>query len=311
MLSPKTRLLTLCGVTAPSGWDCGPYFSWSRCAHPLLFQSVSLNLDLFETFTNALNKGVNELVWETWLVTYTNELHTEYNLILLNFVLPETFKLKGPTYPAVAHRCSGRACNPRMGNLAQGRVLSTRSVCGFNSSETYCFFTQAAAPRSRESCLEAKCSQCNSDIPSQAHPPSAMSDSSFRYPDTWWQSAQGAKEETLQLDLETEFLFTHLIMVFRSPRPAAMVLERSQDHGRTWKPLRYFARHCQEAFGLTEGSPVGESGAICTSKYSGAFPCSKGEVSLCAFLKASLKLSTEILWPCKIWSRLLQENTFI
>ncbi|CAF87383.1 unnamed protein product, partial [Tetraodon nigroviridis] len=111
-----------------------------------------------------------------------------------------------------------------------------------------------------------------SAVPGQAHPPSAMSDSSFRQPDTWWQSAEGAKEETLRLDLEAEFLFTHLIVVFRSPRPAAMVLERSQDRGRTWEPLRYFARDCQRMFGLAEGS-------ACTSKYSGAFPCSRGEVS--------------------------------
>lgn len=78
------------------------------------------------------------------------------------------------------------------------------------------------------------------------------------------------------MDLETEFLFTHLIVVFRSPRPAAMVLERSQDRGRTWETLRYFARDCQAMFGLAEGS-------ACTSKYSGAFPCSRGEVSSAQF----------------------------
>ncbi|XP_036961720.1 netrin-4-like [Acanthopagrus latus] len=185
----------------------------------------------------------------------------------------ESPKPKGP-----AARCSGRACNPRMGNLAQGRVLSAGSVCGSNSSELFCFYRQTAAPRIRETCSAAKCSKCNAAVPSQAHPPSAMSDSSFRYPDTWWQSAEGVGDETLQLDLETEFLLTHLILVFRSPRPAAMVLERSQDHGHTWKALRYFARDCEEVFGLTEGSPAGESRATCTSKYSGAFPCARGEV---------------------------------
>lgn len=200
----------------------------------------------------------------------------DLNCIKLNtFSSPET-KSKGP---AAESRCSGRACNPRMGNLALGRVLGTQSVCGSNFSEPYCFYKQTAAPRIRETCSAAKCGKCNSAVPSQAHPPSAMSDSSFRYPDTWWQSAEGAKEETLQLDLETEFLFTHLILVFRSPRPAAMVLERSQDHGHTWKTLRYFARDCEEVFGLAEGSPVGESGATCTSKYSNALPCARGEVS--------------------------------
>ncbi|XP_041650843.1 netrin-4-like isoform X2 [Cheilinus undulatus] len=175
-------------------------------------------------------------------------------------------------------RCSRRACNPRMGNLAQGRVLSTLSMCGSNSSEPFCFYKETSALRSRGSCRAAKCSKCNSAIPSQAHPPSAMSDSPFRNPDTWWQSAEGVKEEMLQLDLETEFLLTHLILVFRSPRPAAMVLERSQDHGHTWKTLRYFAKDCEEVFGQAERSPGSESGATCTSKYSGAFPCTRGEV---------------------------------
>ncbi|CAB1427753.1 unnamed protein product, partial [Pleuronectes platessa] len=167
------------------------------------------------------------------------------------FLFTETSRGKDQ---AVENSCSGRACNPRMGNLSPGRVLKTR-----------------------ESCSPAKCTKCNSAIPAQAHPPSAMSDSSFRHPDTWWQSAEGPEEETLQLDLETEFLFTHLIVVFRSPRPAAMLLERSQDHGRTWKILRYYARDCEEVFGLAEASPAGESGATCTSKYSAAFPCTRGE----------------------------------
>lgn len=190
--------------------------------------------------------------------------------------LPETFKRKRS---GVESRCLGRACNPHMGNLAQGRVLRTQSVCGSNSSEPYCFYRQTAVPRGKESCVEAKCGKCSAAVPSQAHPPPAMSDSSFRYPDTWWQSAEGVKEETLRLSLETEFLFTHLILVFRSPRPAAMVLERSQDFGHTWKTLRYFARDCEQVFGQTEGSPVGDSGATCTSKYSAAYPCTRGEVS--------------------------------
>uniref|UniRef100_A0A8D3DMX3 Netrin-1 n=1 Tax=Scophthalmus maximus TaxID=52904 RepID=A0A8D3DMX3_SCOMX len=183
-----------------------------------------------------------------------------------------------PVCPAAGSSCSGRACNPRMGNLSRGRVLSSRSVCGSNSSEHYCFYEQSAAPGRRESCSAAKCGKCNSAIPGQAHPPSAMSDCAFRHPDTWWQSAGGAQGETLRLDLETEFLFTHLILVFRSPRPAAMVLERSRDHGRTWRALGHYAGDCDEAFGLAEGSPVRQRGAACTSKYSGAFPCTRGEV---------------------------------
>ncbi|XP_056137646.1 netrin-4-like [Lampris incognitus] len=175
-------------------------------------------------------------------------------------------------------RCAGQACNPRMGNLALGRVLTTQSFCGSSGSEPYCFYS-SVVPTGRESCSAARCSKCDAAIPDKAHLPSAMSDSSFRNPDTWWQSAEGVEEEVLQLDLESQFYFTHLILVFRSPRPAAMVLERSQDYGRSWKTLRYFARDCERFFGLTENTTVEENkGVTCTSKYSGAFPCTRGEV---------------------------------
>lgn len=106
-----------------------------------------------------------------------------------------------------------------------------------------------------------------------------MSDSSFRHPNTWWQSAEGVESETVQLDLEAEFYFTHLIVVFKSPRPAAMTLERSQDFGKTWKMLQYYASNCSAAFGMEEEKgAVGHDGATCTSKYSGAYPCHRGEV---------------------------------
>ncbi|KAJ8007031.1 hypothetical protein DPEC_G00113350 [Dallia pectoralis] len=175
----------------------------------------------------------------------------------------------------VAPRCESRACNPRMGNLALGRVVLTQTVCGYNGTEPYC--SDSEAPSSAEPCPPASCGECNAALPSHAHLAAAMADSSFRHPNTWWQSATGADSETLQLDLEAEFIFTHLIMVFRSPRPGAMVLERSQDFGQTWKTTQYYARNCSATFGLAEGTTV-PGGSACTSKYSGAYPCTRGEV---------------------------------
>lgn len=166
-----------------------------------------------------------------------------------------------------------------MGNLALGRRVLTQSVCGYNSTEPYCSYSDAAGGGAFGSCVSPKCGKCNAAHPHQAHLAAAMADSSFRHPNTWWQSAEGAQTETVQLDLETEFYVTHLILVFRSPRPAAMALERSQDFGRTWTALGYFARNCTDAFGLEEGV-VGMDGATCTSKYSGAFPCTHAEVSV-------------------------------
>uniref|UniRef100_A0AAV2L421 Netrin-4-like n=1 Tax=Knipowitschia caucasica TaxID=637954 RepID=A0AAV2L421_KNICA len=187
--------------------------------------------------------------------------------------------LSAPRGSSVSSRCSGRACNPRMGNLAVGRRITTQSVCGTNSSDAFCFFKQTFPTRSgKDFCARPKCGKCNAAIPAVAHPPSAMSDCSFRFPHTWWQSAEGAQGETLQLDLETKFVFTHLILVFRSPRPAGMMLERSQDHGRTWTVLKYYAKNCEEVFGVREGQSSGRNGTTCSSKYSGAFPCTRGEV---------------------------------
>ncbi|XP_053107234.1 netrin-4 isoform X4 [Hemicordylus capensis] len=167
---------------------------------------------------------------------------------------------------------SEKVFNPRMGNLGHGRKLWTDTTCGANATEFYCSYSE----NTDLICKWPKCSKCNSMHAHLAHPPSAMIDSSFRMPYTWWQSAQGVHREKIQLNLEAEFYFTHLIMVFRSPRPAAMVLERSQDFGKTWKPYKYFSTNCSATFGLEDD--VNKKGTICTSRYSSHFPCTGGEV---------------------------------
>lgn len=176
----------------------------------------------------------------------------------------------------VAPRCESRACNPRMGNLALGRQVLTQTVCGHNGTELHCSYSD---PNANLACGAPKCAKCNAGLPLLSHLPGAMSDSSFRHPNTWWQSAEGVEAETVQLDLEAEFYFTHLILVFRSPRPAAMTLERSRDFGKTWKMLQYYADNCSATYGFEEGKKgTGRDGATCTSKYSGAYPCNRGEV---------------------------------
>ncbi|KAK2102386.1 Netrin-4 [Saguinus oedipus] len=180
----------------------------------------------------------------------------------------------------VAGRCE-KACNPRMGNLALGRKLWADTTCGQNATELYCFYSE----NTDLTCRQPKCDKCNAAHPHLAHLPSAMADSSFRFPRTWWQSEEDVHREKIQLDLEAEFYFTHLIMVFKSPRPAAMVLDRSQDFGKTWKPYKYFATNCSATFGLEDD--VVKKGAICTSKYSSPFPCTGGEQTQIITLEAS------------------------
>ncbi|CAH2312063.1 netrin-4-like [Pelobates cultripes] len=174
-------------------------------------------------------------------------------------------------------RCDGRSCNPPVGNLATGRTPITFTSCGKNVTELYCYYPeQHLFQQLQASCDVPQCTKCSVNQPENSHPPSHMTDDVFSSPATWWQSTQGVLREEIRLNFETKFYLTHVIMVFKSPRPAAMVLERSHDHGKTWRPYKYFATNCTATFGLQDD--LLQEGSICTSRYSGAWPCTRGEV---------------------------------
>uniref|UniRef100_A0A8B9QL09 Netrin-4 n=1 Tax=Apteryx owenii TaxID=8824 RepID=A0A8B9QL09_APTOW len=176
-----------------------------------------------------------------------------------------------------AFRCNGRSCNPPVGNLATGRTPATLTTCGQNSTELYCFYPdQNLLHQASRGCGQPRCTKCNANQPDNSHLPADMTDDFFANPISWWQSAQGVHREEIRLDFETEFYLTHVIAVFKSPRPAAMVLERSQDYGQTWRPYKYFSANCTATFGLQDD--LIEEGSMCTSRYSDAVPCTRGEV---------------------------------
>ena len=159
-------------------------------------------------------------------------------------------------------RCVDHACSPPIGNLASGRTLLTRSSCCRNSS------SRPHPPVTPDLC------------PEDTHPPAHMTDDPFSHPDTWWASGAGTatqqQQDEIRLDLETHFCLSHVVLVFRSPRPAAMEIERSADFGKTWEALKLFAHNCSLEFGLADD--FAQPGSLCTSRYSGAAPCSGGEV---------------------------------
>ncbi|XP_029947008.1 netrin-4 [Salarias fasciatus] len=155
-------------------------------------------------------------------------------------------------------RCVDHACSPPIGNLASGRTLSTLSRC-----------------RTSPSVTQKRC-------PEDTHPPAHMTDDSFSHPDTWWASrgdpAAREHRDEIRLDLETQFCLSHVVLVFRSPRPAAMAVDRSVDFGKTWETVKVFAHNCSVEFGLSDD--FNQPGSLCTSRYSGAAQCTRGEVIL-------------------------------
>lgn len=161
-----------------------------------------------------------------------------------------------------ASRCADHACSPPIGNLASGRNLFTLSGCCGNTSlqHSLCPYPPVT----------------HSDCPEDTHPPALMTDDPFLHPDTWWSSGSSMELDEIRLDLEAQFCLSHVLLVFRSSRPAAMAIELSRDFGKTWEVLKLFAHNCSMEFGLPD--EYSQAGSLCTTRYTSATPCSGGEV---------------------------------
>ncbi|NXM84729.1 LAMB3 protein, partial [Oenanthe oenanthe] len=146
--------------------------------------------------------------------------------------------------------CSQGACFPAPGDLLLGRAphLRASSTCGLSKPETYC------TPHGEWS---MKCCRCDSRLPHSynGHRVENVLSSAGRA--RWWQSQNGVERVSLQLDLEQTFQLDSVVLHFRSP-PAAMLIERSLDAGRTWQVLQYLASDCATAFPrVPRGPPEG------------------------------------------------------
>ncbi|XP_028304206.1 laminin subunit beta-4 isoform X2 [Gouania willdenowi] len=179
-------------------------------------------------------------------------------------------------------QCPGGSCNPQLGDLMVGREaqLSSSSTCGSDGPQKYCIIGYLQG--------EQKCFTCDSRLPYHRH----SNPNSHRIqniittfdPDSkmkWWQSENGVHGVSIRLDLETMFQFSHLILTFRSFRPAAMLVERSRDFGRSWKVLRYFSEDCSLHFpSVSTDAAESVDDIVCDSRYSGPEPSTNGEVVL-------------------------------
>ena len=174
--------------------------------------------------------------------------------------------------------CEKRDCHPETGDLLIGRsrCLMASSTCGSVAPERYCVLGS-----SRNS---TRCFVCDSRDNANALHSHRIENIVTRYSSDklsrWWQSENGKQNVYIQFDLEAEFVFTHIIMIFKTFRPAAMIIEKSSDFGRSWKTYGFFASNCAEYFPeISTDMPKNLGDVYCESKYSSETPSTKGEVS--------------------------------
>uniref|UniRef100_A0A8C6MJ84 Laminin, beta 4 n=1 Tax=Nothobranchius furzeri TaxID=105023 RepID=A0A8C6MJ84_NOTFU len=188
-------------------------------------------------------------------------------------------KLPSPVLAGPDEQCIGSSCHPRVGDLMIGRAaqLSASSTCGLKGPQNYCIIGY----------LEEKCFTCDSRLPYHRNNPNShhieniISTSDHTGRRKWWQSENGVHQVSIQLDLEAMFQFSHLVLTFKSFRPAAMLVEQSKDFGQSWKVIRYFAEDCAVHFPSVPDEPAWNiDNVVCDSRYSSPEPSTGGEVVL-------------------------------
>jgi hypothetical protein len=136
----------------------------------------------------------------------------------------------------------GDGCLPETGDLLVGRknFLYASSTCGLNGPVRYCAMTSKNTEDYFNQNTKGSCFVCDStDVFNRtanrySHRVENIVNGKSMEIDRqgreifvkWWQSENSKHHVFIQFDLEVEFIFTHVIMIFKSFVPAAMLIEK-------------------------------------------------------------------------------------
>lgn len=111
---------------------------------------------------------------------------------------------------------------------------------------------------------QMKCCKCDSRLPHNYNSHRVQNVVSSSGPLHWWQSQNDVSPVSLQLDLDKRLQLRDVMLDFKGPMPAGMLIERSSDFGKTWRVYQYLATDCASAFPqVHQGQPQGWQDARC------------------------------------------------
>nr|VZH99079.1 unnamed protein product [Spirometra erinaceieuropaei] len=194
------------------------------------------------------------------------------------------------------YSCENTICSPKAGDLLIGResALQASSTCGLDDVQPYCVVTAGGKSHCKE-CYSKQ--EYNKITNPNSHRIKNVISRVPSDPDRWWQSENAVHNVSIVLNLETQFQFISTIMRFKTFRPAAMYLERSDNFGQTWKPYAYFSNNCPRDFpDIPERPRRTLNDVTCTNVYSQLTPSEGGVVAFMAApseMHANLPLYSE------------------
>ena len=125
--------------------------------------------------------------------------------------------------------------------------LSVNSTCG-SPPETFCSLSDCTL-------------LCNASDPANRHPKEYMIDT-YANP-TYWKSKNLDAPVMIQLDLNQKLILHQVVVTFELDHPSAVFLQRSQDFGKTYSIISYFAINCLASFGLPQSAGYQLTTAVC------------------------------------------------